>query len=415
MRLVLPIILASVMLGFVDPKDTKILYPVSSAKKPVIQQADYITIDHKAFSLAKKSLTDAPYPILTLKPTEDIQSMLEDQDGLRKEVIEKTIYSLRCAKKQGVKHNHILTIIDFSLPSNKKRLWVFDLSKNKLLFHTHVSHGIKSGELSSTYFSNKVNSKTSSIGVFNTENSYRGRHGLSLKLRGLDHGINHNAYRRYIVMHGSWYMDEKFINKYGRPGRSWGCPALPIHLTKPIIQTIKGNSFFVSYYPGSKWLNTSKFLNCNAIKDKNNTNGEVLKQKEEAREDILFADLNNNNKRERHEPIIAMQVDQYELATDKKAPLKRMLRRQIDKTEYIALSNAEFKQLALENRLDKVHFIKPEVKRIRGYYATEMKIVEMGNIKSTQLNGSKHTVYFKNSSRSVNLKASNRFIRWLGL
>src|SRR3990167_1660194 len=122
--------------------------------------------------------------------------------------IEVIMRALKCANKNDIKHNPILTLIDYSLPSNKKRLWVFDLSENKLLFHTYISHGINSGTLLSTYFSNKFNSKASSIGVFNTEKAYRGRHGTSLKLYGLDQKFNDNAYNRFIVMHGAWYVEK---------------------------------------------------------------------------------------------------------------------------------------------------------------------------------------------------------------
>ena len=110
----------------------------------------------------------------------------QNAPALNTEAVNKVLTTLKCASKYNIKHNNILTIIDFSLPSSAKRLWVFDLAKNKLLFHTHVSHGIKSGSLLSNYFSNKVNSKASSIGVYNTEKAYFGRHGLSLKLYGLD-------------------------------------------------------------------------------------------------------------------------------------------------------------------------------------------------------------------------------------
>ena len=117
-----------------------------------------------------------------------------------------------------------------------KSVYGFLISKEKkLLFHTYVSHGITSGTLLTNYFSNKYNSKASSIGVYKTEKAYYGREGLSLRLDGLDRSFNDNASNRSVVMHGGWYVDEHFIKKYGRPGRSWGCPALPLNFINPLL------------------------------------------------------------------------------------------------------------------------------------------------------------------------------------
>src|SRR3990167_3161690 len=143
----------------------------------------------------------------------EIVLMLKEQKSLNSALVDKVLTTLVCSKMHHVDHNNILTIIDYSLPSSEKRLWIFDLKAKKLLFYTYVSHGITSGSLRSEYFSNKYNSRASSIGVFKTEQAYYGREGLSLKLEGLDRGFNDNAFNRYIVMHGGWYVNEPFIKK----------------------------------------------------------------------------------------------------------------------------------------------------------------------------------------------------------
>ncbi|STX27863.1 Uncharacterised protein [Legionella beliardensis] len=366
-----------------------------------------------------------------------IKEMLHKENpALSDAVINKVLTTLTCATEYNVDHNNILTIIDYSLPSSEKRLWIFDLKEKKLLFNTYVSHGINSGTLLSNYFSNKYNSKASSIGVYETEKAYYGREGLSLQLNGLDKHFNDNAANRAIVMHPGWYVEEEFIKKYGRAGRSWGCPALPKHLSESIINTIKDKSLLVIYYPSDSWFATSKFLNCNHLPTTTN-NAKLMsefKPDEDSipQEEIIFADLNKNNRREENEPILAISADNYERLFQTKAPLARMLRRQINHTEYVALNETEFKSLLTTNSvlfntnkedLNAVYFVIPEVKMRRGYYATEMKIIVLGKTKDVRLDSSalrsnedakSYHIYFDANS-FISLKSSKQFIRWLGL
>ena len=123
-----------------------------------------------------------------------------------------------------------------------------------------MSHGKNSGGNNSSYFSNSAQSLKSSIGVFVTEESYIGKNGYSLRLRGLEQGVNDNAYRRAIVIHGAWYVNPDTIQRYGLIGRSWGCPAVSAYLAKPLINTIKENSVIFAYYPDRNWLLNSRFL-----------------------------------------------------------------------------------------------------------------------------------------------------------
>lgn len=372
-------------------------------------------------------------PSITM-PLNEISIMLhQEAPSLNEPVINKVLTTLKCASEYNIDRNNMLTIIDYSLPSNEKRLWVFDLKEKKLLFYTYVSHGIKSGTLSTNYFSNKYNSKASSIGVYKTEKAYYGREGLSLRLDGLDRSFNDNASNRSVVMHGGWYMDEQFIKRYGRPGRSWGCPALPLSLYQPIINTIKDNSLLVAYYPSDIWFVKSRFLNCDKIKSTAKVNTLQTDAKKnmddnEPRDDVLFANTTKNIKQADDNPIVVMSADNYERIFHTKAPLGRMLRRQINHAEYIALSNTEFHRLAVHNNvndkegLNAVYFVVPVIKMIRGYYETQMQIVNMGKIKDVHFNADlsknepvkNYSVIFESKS-AINLKATNRFIRWLGL
>jgi hypothetical protein len=165
------------------------------------------------------------------------------------------------AKKQGIRISKpIITVIDYSLPSTKNRLWVLDVSSNRVLYTSMVAHGKHSGENNTTSFSNKVNSLQTSLGLFLTDTTYFGRDGYSLRIKGLEKGFNDNAESRYIVLHGAPYVSKAFANAAGRIGRSWGCPAVEKPLAKPIINTIKEGTLILAFYPNKTWLNNSRFI-----------------------------------------------------------------------------------------------------------------------------------------------------------
>lgn len=144
-------------------------------------------------------------------------------------------------------NENIVSIIDFSLPSTDKRLFILDLKNQKVLYHTYVAHGKNTGANVATSFSNRKGSNQSSLGLYRTGESYQGKHGYSLRLDGLEKGFNDNARSRAVVIHSAWYVSEDFIKKHGRLGRSWGCPALPVDVSREIIDLIKGGSCLYIY------------------------------------------------------------------------------------------------------------------------------------------------------------------------
>lgn len=141
----------------------------------------------------------------------------------------------------------VLTLIDFTKPSTERRLWVIDMSAHRVLFNTWVAHGQGSGENYATRFSNRSGSHQSSLGLYLTGETYIGGNGYSMMLDGLDPGVNDNARARAVVVHGAAYANPSVIASAGRLGRSWGCPALPPDLTRPIIDTIKDGSVLYIY------------------------------------------------------------------------------------------------------------------------------------------------------------------------
>ncbi len=185
------------------------------------------------------------------------------EEPLAREVFRKAYLgylNLRDADKLN-KDEQIISICDFSLSANVKRLWVINLESHKVLFHTLVAHGQGTGDEFAINFSNRDNSHQSSLGFYVTQETYSGDNGYSLKLNGMDRGYNDRAYDRAIVMHGAAYVCDSYIRSNQRLGRSWGCPAVPVAMAGPIINTIKDGTCLYIYYPSKSYLNSSVWLN----------------------------------------------------------------------------------------------------------------------------------------------------------
>jgi len=200
---------------------------------------------------ADKSLTGDIYTMVRLAET-----------GLGRDIFDLAIKGLKRLNAIGkLQNSSIITIADYSQSSNRKRLYVIDLKNRKLLFNTYVAHGRNTGTEFAKSFSNDAGSLKSSLGFFVTEHPVTGSHtGYSLMIDGVEKGINDHAEKREIIIHGADYVTENFIKKYGRLGRSQGCPALPPELSKPIIETIKEGTCLFIYNPDNRYLSGSALL-----------------------------------------------------------------------------------------------------------------------------------------------------------
>lgn len=188
--------------------------------------------------------------------------------GLSPKVLAMALDAVACARARGVSgQDDLLTIIDYSLPSTEPRLWVLDLAKGEVLFHELVAHGKGSGGNYATRFSNVNDSLQTSLGLFLTGGTYVGGNGYSLKLQGLDKGVNDRAEARHIVMHGAWYVSAEHARRQGRLGRSWGCPALSEASARTVIDTIKGGSFVFSYGGDKDWVQKASSRTCGGSAD----------------------------------------------------------------------------------------------------------------------------------------------------
>lgn len=187
---------------------------------------------------------------------------LTDIQGMNPNVLKIAKEAYQNALCDGKVKRPYLTIVDFSKPSDEKRLWVIDMQHQKVLFYTYVSHGQKSGNVEyASRFSNKMNSLESSLGVIETGCAFTGTEGYSMRLYGLEPGYNDNIYNRYIVMHSANYASSTFIAQHGYTGRTLGCLAVDPNLIHPIINTIENGSIIVNYYPDNSWIHHSTFLN----------------------------------------------------------------------------------------------------------------------------------------------------------
>ncbi|HSN53409.1 MAG TPA: murein L,D-transpeptidase catalytic domain family protein [Candidatus Sulfomarinibacteraceae bacterium] len=185
--------------------------------------------------------------------------------GLRPEVYGLALRAYRVAEAQGLVTRPRMTVVDLELPSYARRLWVLDMATGEVLFHEWVAHGMGSprgtgGDLVKVLsFSNREHTRMSSLGLYRTAETYVGRHGRSLRLDGLEPGINDAARRRTIVVHGADYVSRQQA-RLGRMGRSWGCPAVRPEIAQSLIDAISGGSLLWIYYPDQSWLASSDFL-----------------------------------------------------------------------------------------------------------------------------------------------------------
>ena len=191
-----------------------------------------------------------------------IENFAADEIGsIETGVLELALGAASCAVKSGaVQRPRTLTVIDYSKPSSQKRLWVYDLTTRELLYEELVAHGQGSGANLATQFSNQPDSHQTSLGLFVTDDTYVGRNGYSLRLDGLDKGLNDRARERAIVMHGAPYVSPAFVKANGRLGRSHGCPAVSDAVARELINRVKGGGLVFAYYPDADWLKTSKYL-----------------------------------------------------------------------------------------------------------------------------------------------------------
>jgi hypothetical protein len=213
---------------------------------------------------AVASMVAAEEPVsAVVSPSDKLMSLYTtlslDELKMNKTAFELALKGYLKLLESGKVKNDLLTIVDFSQPSTSKRMYIIDMQEGKLLKHTHVAHGRNTGALMAKNFSNIPESYQSSLGFYLTSETYHGKHGLSLRLDGMEKKINDNARARAIVVHGADYANESFYKSTGYLGRSFGCPAVPTKDAKVVINTIKNGSVMFLYSPDKNYVKLSSF------------------------------------------------------------------------------------------------------------------------------------------------------------
>ena len=218
-------------------------------------------------TIASQSGVSAPVVTAPLAPTVAHSALLARLQRLAPDadpgVLALALEARACAARSGnAAESSRLAVIDYTLPSTQKRLWVFDLEREVLLYTEHVAHGRGSGENFATAFSNRDESHQTSLGLFSTADTYVGGNGYSLRMNGLEAGVNDNARERLIVMHGAPYVDPAQARRQGRLGRSFGCPALRPQVAREVIDTLKHGQLLFAYADEAEWLSGSRYFGC---------------------------------------------------------------------------------------------------------------------------------------------------------
>src|SRR4030095_3252 len=213
-----------------------------------------VSSDGWSGAIEGSATTTAPVASVAIEPMGLEATLLQAAPTLHPEALHAALSAWDSLRNHGQVMRPFLTVIDYSLPSTAKRMWVFDLTSQPLLFNEWVAHGRNSGEDMTISFSNDEGSLMTSLGAFVTGTTYTGKNGYSLRLHGMDPGINDRAEVRTIVMHGAPYVSDDFARKVGRIGRSWGCPAVRTEIAHEMIDHLKDQTLLYAWHPS---LNSS--------------------------------------------------------------------------------------------------------------------------------------------------------------
>ena len=227
------------------------------------EPATKVTVIVPPIGAAARAPVSADDPIIHPRHRDELQRLSVLAPDADPGVLALALEARSCAVRNGNADAAArLAVIDYSRPSTERRLWVFDMSQERLLHREYVAHGSGSGDNFAKRFSNIEGSYQTSLGLFRTAETYMGKNGYSLRMDGLDPGFNDNARPRAIVMHGAWYANPDMIRTQGRLGRSQGCPALREQVAKVVIDELKQRNLIFAYADDAAWLRNGRSFAC---------------------------------------------------------------------------------------------------------------------------------------------------------
>ncbi len=163
------------------------------------------------------------HPLPPVAPTPPISLALPAPAGINPALFARAKAALDSHSRSIVARDFI-GIVDFSQHSHLRRFHIVHLPSGHVESHA-VAHGKGSDLGHSGYlesFSNQNGSEATSSGTYITAETYEGKYGHSMRVKGLD-WTNNNAESRAIVIHNAWYAEPDVIEQHGKLGRSQGC------------------------------------------------------------------------------------------------------------------------------------------------------------------------------------------------
>lgn len=191
----------------------------------------------------------------------DVDAGAYQRAGLDEKVFQLALDAYDRAWKRGETRSSVFSVVDYSLKSTERRFFTIDLASGRLLHAEYMAHGEGTGDhFHAEEFSNRGGSHQSSLGMMRTAETYTGSFGHSLKLDGLENGINDAVRRRTIVMHGQQGVEDGVAENGRSAALTWGCLGLDPARAGEVIETIKGGSLIFSYYPDPDYFQRSKYF-----------------------------------------------------------------------------------------------------------------------------------------------------------
>lgn len=169
------------------------------------------------------------------------EQMKEEEENLYARLKIKADSALIYCKANGLNQNYCF-LVDFKVHSGKNRFFVWDFTKDTVLYSGLCCHGYGKGSTQTKpVFSNVEGSYCSSLGHYKIGVQSYSQWGIHIhyKMHGLD-STNNNAFKRWVVLHSYDPMPEHEIYPNHLPlGYSQGCPVISNDLMRKADKIIK--------------------------------------------------------------------------------------------------------------------------------------------------------------------------------